>query len=943
MHKLTRMQKSPATVFLGRDAEIENLAVLARRVAAGQGAVVLVEGEPGIGKTALLEAAGARIAAAGLRVRTGAAVESQRDVPFAAVRFWLAADDTRPGGGPDPSRPLLHSGDRAGDAAATHEFAVSEGILDRIDAWCAAAPVALIMDDVHWADAPSLSVLRRLCALVDALPLLLVLATRPLPADPAFAALSAELVERQAPVIRLGALPDSAASALVGLLVGAPPGPGLLRIVAGARGNPLHITELVAALLRAEAITLVAETAAPLSDPGEPSSASLSTAIIQRLGLLSRPTRDMLPMAAALGPVINVGELSAVLDSPLLDVWRAVSEAMDGGLLARVDSELVFRHDLMRDVLADQLPDSLRSALLRRAGQVLQATGAPLERVAYYLSAGGHELDRTSLDWLTAVAGKLIVRAPELAVQLLSRAATETDLDGASRSVLVRWQARALLWNGRAAEAEAVVRTALRTRPEHDHDVELTWLLVQVCQSQGRLADAVAVAETALSTMELGAEDAGRLVGMCALDNFFLERFEAAERAGRRAVSTGQASGTPLATGYGLMALGAVRYTQGYLDEALDLSTRILTVFENGTGSDQFDPYVLYAHCLIELDRLADAEQTLRTAIGHNRRMHGVYLAPNLLAKARLYLLDGRWDDALAECAASLAAPDVLGYAPVAHSLAALIGIHRGTFLPDPDAVPGPDDRLGSTGYAQFHPWVKALTHEARGRPKLALELLVDTQRRLADGLTASTLHYIYPDIARLASDAGDEAAARSVVAGADELLARQKTAGRTGTALLCRALADGDPETLFAAARAFRRSGWPLYEAQAHENAAVLLAASGREPEARGALDTAIGLYGRLGASWDSARAAARVRPHGIRLGVRGRRNRPKSGWAALTDTERKVAALVAEGCSNSDIAAQMFLSRRTIQSHVSNILAKLDLRSRREIAAAMPRSVLP
>jgi DNA-binding CsgD family transcriptional regulator len=171
----------------------------------------------------------------------------------------------------------------------------------------------------------------------------------------------------------------------------------------------------------------------------------------------------------------------------------------------------------------------------------------------------------------------------------------------------------------------------------------------------------------------------------------------------------------------------------------------------------------------------------------------------------------------------------------------------------------------------------------------------------------------------------------------------RRKTAGRTGTALLCRALAEGDPETLFAAARAFRQSGWPLYEAQAHENAAVLLAASGREAEARGALDTAIGLYGRMGASWDSARAAARVRPHGIRLGVRGRRNRPKSGWAALTDTERRVAALVTEGCSNADIAAQMFLSRRTIQSHVSNILAKLDLRSRREIAAAMPRSVLP
>ncbi|MGV9970174.1 ATP-binding protein [Nocardia beijingensis] len=938
------MQKPSATVFFGRDAELENLAVLARRAAAGHGAVALVEGEPGIGKTSLLEAAGIRFTAAGLRVFTGTARELQRDVPFAAVRSWLEAEDAASGDAPDPTRPLLHSGDRAADGAATHEFAVAERILDRIDAWCADTPMALIMDDVHWADAASLSVLRRLCALAEALPLLLVLATRPLPPDRTFEALSTELAERQAPAIRLGALPDSAAAALVGYLVGAPPGPSLLRIVAGARGNPLHITELVAALLRAEAITMIAETAAPATAAaGEPSSASLSTAIVQRLELLSAPTRDILPMAAALGPVINVGELSAVLDSPLLDVWRAVTEAMDGGLLTRVNSELVFRHDLMRDVLADQLPDSLRSDLLRRAGQVLQATGAPLERVAYYLAAGGPELDGSSLDWLVAVAGKLIVRAPELAVRLLSRAAAAPDLDTAVRSALTRWQARALLWNGRASEAESVVRSAMRTRPEHDHDVELRWLLVQVCQAQGRLADAVQVAETALATMELGAEDAGRLVGVCALDNFFLERFEAAERAGRRAVTAGQSGGAPLATGYGLMALGAVRYTQGYLDEALELSTRILTIFEDGTGSDQFDPYVLYAHCLIELDRLADAEQTLKTAIGHNRRMHGVYLSPNLLAKARLYLLDGRWDDALAECSASLAAPDVLGYAPVAHSLAALIGIHRGTFLPDPAAVPAPDDRLGSTGYAQFHPWVKALTQEARGRPELALQLLVDTHRRLADGLTASTLHYIYPDIARLAADVGDDDAARSVAAAADELLARQETAARSGTALLCRALAEGAPEMLVAAADAFRRSGWPLYEAQAYENAAVLLAASKRETEARGALDAAIGLYGRLGASWDSARAAARVRPYGIRRGVRGRRNRPKSGWAALTDTERRVATLVAEGCSNSDIAAQMFLSRRTIQSHVSNILAKLGLRSRREIAAAMPRPVLP
>ena len=247
---------------------------------------------------------------------------------------------------------------------------------------------------------------------------------------------------------------------------------------------------------------------------------------------------------------------------------------------------------------------------------------------------------------------------------------------------------------------------------------------------------------------------------------------------------------------------------------------------------------------------------------------------------------------------------------------------------------------MGHTGYAHVQPWVSALLYETRGRPDLALELLVDAHQRLADGLAAATLYYTFPDIARLAAEVGDTDAARSVAASADELLARQPTASRNGTALLCRGLADHNPDDLWASAEAFRQAGRPLFEAHAHENAAVLLADAGRKADARRALYAATGLYSRMGASWDTARAVARVRPYGIRLGVRGRRNRPKTGWAALTDTERKVAVLITEGCSNSDIAAQMFLSRRTIQSHVSSILAKLDLRSRHEVAAGMPRT---
>jgi DNA-binding CsgD family transcriptional regulator len=88
------------------------------------------------------------------------------------------------------------------------------------------------------------------------------------------------------------------------------------------------------------------------------------------------------------------------------------------------------------------------------------------------------------------------------------------------------------------------------------------------------------------------------------------------------------------------------------------------------------------------------------------------------------------------------------------------------------------------------------------------------------------------------------------------------------------------------------------------------------------------------LGAAWDVRRADSRLRPLGIRRGSRGPRRRPATGWHALTPTELRVAHLVAEGRSNPDIAAELALSRRTVQSHVSHILAKLGGHSRVDIA---------
>ena len=113
------------------------------------------------------------------------------------------------------------------------------------------------------------------------------------------------------------------------------------------------------------------------------------------------------------------------------------------------------------------------------------------------------------------------------------------------------------------------------------------------------------------------------------------------------------------------------------------------------------------------------------------------------------------------------------------------------------------------------------------------------------------------------------------------------------------------------------------------------MAAERGHEVDARDALNEAIGLYEELQARWDIRRAEGRLRAHGVKRGVRGPRSqRASSGWEALTPTEVKIAGLVARGDSTSDIARGMFLSRRTVQTYISHILAKLSAKSRIEIA---------
>jgi DNA-binding CsgD family transcriptional regulator len=175
-----------------------------------------------------------------------------------------------------------------------------------------------------------------------------------------------------------------------------------------------------------------------------------------------------------------------------------------------------------------------------------------------------------------------------------------------------------------------------------------------------------------------------------------------------------------------------------------------------------------------------------------------------------------------------------------------------------------------------------------------------------------------------------------AVVAG---LADQNQVPSLTGAALRCRGLVGDDPETPAAAVQAYQGGTRPLELAGACEDAGVAYARHGDLDRARPLLEQALEIYERLDAGRDLARAEAALRQAGLRRGRRGPRSRPASGWASLTPAEQAVAGLVADGLTNPQIGARLYISGRTVQTHLVHIFAKLDIASRAQLAVEVTR----
>ncbi len=189
-------------------------------------------------------------------------------------------------------------------------------------------------------------------------------------------------------------------------------------------------------------------------------------------------------------------------------------------------------------------------------------------------------------------------------------------------------------------------------------------------------------------------------------------------------------------------------------------------------------------------------------------------------------------------------------------------------------------------------------------------------------------------DAVRLAVTIGDLDTARTLAGHATTLAADSEIPHKQANALCCRGLLDHDAPRLLAAAESYEKAGRPLLRAKALEAAAEEFVGQDDRTQARAAFTQAVEIYTGLGATADAARLQAAFRAHGIRRGPRAKHRQARNGWDSLTATEIKIAAFVEEGLSNPEIAARLLLSRRTVATHVSHILKKLDVHSRTDIA---------
>jgi DNA-binding NarL/FixJ family response regulator len=900
-------------MLYGRHPECLLLDGLVAAARTGTSAAVVLRGEAGIGKTAMLDHV--RQQAGDMLVLSATGVEAEVELPFAGLHQLLMPVMPLTHAVPEPQASALRGALGVSAAHGHDRFLVAAAVLSLLGEAARERGVVCLVDDAQWIDRPSMDALR--------------FATHRLSTEGALVVMAARRGGRQpsAPglhVLDLSGLRPADATALLGDHSPSSPDEDVgARLAEATEGNPLALVELAAAL-RPEHLSGTV----PLPDP-LPLTEGLERAFLADVRRLSPPGQLLLLVAA----LDTTGRLETLLAaSALLGIDEDVVQEVEASALLVVEQDVVrLRHPLIRSAVVAGASSTQRRrthAMLARA-----LIGDP-DRAAWHRSA-------TTLGVDDAVATELeeaAVRASGRSAHAVAAAAYERSArltsDGEERG-------RRLLGSAREAWLGAQPDRAMAAAEAARSLVRDPVLAAQVAQARGLFAWGRGVVTEAASILLDGAVAAAASSPGLAL-TMLVHAGQAAGYGGDMAtvreageVARGIDPGPDpdavlardLATGFADMLGGEAEAGAARLREAVDRA---------GTLQDPAQQ-VLAASAAFWLGDPQSAARLAGRAVRTARVADMTGTLPHALEYLSLAeFMVGSYGPAAAAAAEGLdLARETSQLSSVAQHLAtlALVAAVRGD-VAECRRTAAECLRLAVPRrllVAAFYAWhAEALCDLFQGRYDQAMQRLVT----LRDVPTFDW--YAVPDLVEAAHRSGQAAVARDATAWMEPWVTQASSSDAHALLLRCRALLadDADADALFRQALAAHPDGMSLERARTSLLHGEWLRRARRRAEARAPLRAALDTFQELGARPLAERARTELRAAGESTDDAASGDGDNADLDVLTAQELQVALLVTAGASNRDVAARMFISPRTVEYHLYKIFPKLGIASRTELA---------
>lgn len=934
---------------MGREQELRLARQVVLGVRAGRAAILVVDGEAGVGKTSFIRALADHAVAEGMRAAVGSAHPFETTRPFGALAGALglrrsSADSRRAVIGE------LLAGGRTEDAPSSGtdlRYRVVEEIVDLVEADCSQSPQLLVIEDVHWADTSTLLALRSMARELEHVPLLLAISMRPSPQRHELEQLREDLLEVGAHSVSLNPLSSQEIETLMFAELGMQPGPQLSAAVAKAGGNPLWAVEILRSLSAEGRLHRDADVA---DVTGSELPDSLRDLVLRRLGDLPQTTLDLLQVVAVLGDAVTIRDIATVTQRTAVDLLPDLREAFRSRLLGEEADSVVFRHQLVHDAIYQSTPSPVRSALHREAARALASADADLSQVASHLVLGAAPGDLDAVGWLREAARQAASRAPAEAVELL-RCAQHLLPGGHADHDLVEAQLiEALLLAGNVADAAEHARSLLDRphRPDVDTPVQL-WLL-ETLSLQNLGLELIDRAETTLEgSHQLSDAQKSLVLAQSSYGRTFSGDYVGGEATARRALEHAERAADSAMTVWSLCTLSLPVKTQGRYDEALALSRRAVDLaFDPPHDAARLrHPYFFLGMSLSDSDRLDESRVAFRRAVDECSALGSSWILPDaLLLSAEQLFIVGEWDDARSELEAGLRVAHERGHKisiPQTRASEAIMAMACGDHRAAEDALATVRSHLHSDVPAygvEMAAFATSLLAEAEGQATKAHQVLLQFWQLDEQRENRYYHRYLAPPLVRLSLLLDRRDVAQTVTSAVESGAAlAPDVASVQSSALRCRGLVDQDPDRMIRAVELARPTGRLLDHTSACEDAAGVLVSTGRIDEAIALWSEALERFEDLGADAWAMRVLALLRRHGVRRGTRGPRRRPSSGWDSLTPTEHAVSGLVAEGLTNREVARRLHVSPHTVNTHLRHIFQKLSVPSRAALAAEVAR----